>query len=173
MPLTAELAGLQRSAAPVAMAAGDTARAAPATLRAALPAVTSRYQALTEKMAAAREAAPVGDDALRFVDEIDDAATPGTRASGGAAGTDMAMQRRQVAEDLLGPGTGLTKGQATRDPAQLKFEVVTPIVSAHQPTAVISLNCDAAQGSITGHAARACDLEFTRCVFAPELEPTG
>lgn len=48
-------------------------------------------------------------------------ATPGTRGSAGAAGTDMAAQRRASAQSLPVP-IRLTKGQATRDAAQLKFE---------------------------------------------------
>lgn len=51
-------------------------------------------------------------------------ATPGTMGSVGAAGTDMAAQRRTMAADLPNP-IELTKGQASRDPAQLKFEVET------------------------------------------------
>lgn len=48
--------------------------------------------------------------------------TPGTLGSAGAAATDMATQRRALASDLPVP-INLTKGQASRDPAQLKFEV--------------------------------------------------
>lgn len=47
--------------------------------------------------------------------------TPGTMGSVGAAGTDMATQRRALAESLPVP-MRLTRGQASRDPAQLKFE---------------------------------------------------
>lgn len=49
--------------------------------------------------------------------------TPGTMGSVGAAGTDMATQRRTTAE-MLGftDEAALTRGQATRDAAQLKFE---------------------------------------------------
>lgn len=54
----------------------------------------------------------------------DPAATPGTMGSVGAAGTDMATMRRASAADLPVP-IQLTKGQASRDPAQLKFEVET------------------------------------------------
>lgn len=49
------------------------------------------------------------------------AATPGTLGSAGAAATDMALQRRQVAADLPVP-IKLTTGQAERDPVQLSFE---------------------------------------------------
>jgi hypothetical protein len=54
------------------------------------------------------------------------APTPGTRGSVGAAATDAATQRIATAENLgLTGDSGLTLGQATRDPAQLKFEVET------------------------------------------------
>jgi hypothetical protein len=50
--------------------------------------------------------------------------TPGTMGSAGAAGTDLAAQRIATAESIgLTGDAALTKGQATRDPAQLKFEV--------------------------------------------------
>lgn len=49
------------------------------------------------------------------------APTPGTLGSAGAAATDMALQRRQVAADLPVP-IKLTLGQAERDPVQLSFE---------------------------------------------------
>lgn len=49
--------------------------------------------------------------------------TPGTLASGGAAGADMASQRIATAENLGFTGDkALTKGQATRDQQQLRFE---------------------------------------------------
>lgn len=50
--------------------------------------------------------------------------TPGTMASAGAAGTDMAAMRTANAQSFPVP-IRLTKGQASRDPAQLKFEVET------------------------------------------------
>ena len=53
-----------------------------------------------------------------------DLPTPGTMGSVGAAGTDIAAQRRALAESMPAP-IKLTKGQASRDPAQLKFEVET------------------------------------------------
>lgn len=52
--------------------------------------------------------------------------TTGTMGSVGAAGTDMATMRRATANDFPVPlGDKLTKGMASRDPAQLKFEVET------------------------------------------------
>ncbi len=62
--------------------------------------------------------------ALERLRNNEPAPTPGTMGSAGAAGTDMAVQRRALASDLPRP-IQLTKGQATRDPAQLKFEVET------------------------------------------------
>lgn len=47
--------------------------------------------------------------------------TPGTMGSAGAAATDIATQRRMLAEDLPVP-IKLTEGQATRDFAQTQFE---------------------------------------------------
>ena len=47
--------------------------------------------------------------------------TPGTLGSAGAAGADMSAQRVATAEGLPVP-VRLTKGEATRDPAQMKFE---------------------------------------------------
>ncbi|WP_323141277.1 hypothetical protein [Massilia phyllosphaerae] len=52
----------------------------------------------------------------------DPAPTGGTRGSVGAAGTDMATQRAQVADKV---GVDLTLGQATRDQQQLRFEQET------------------------------------------------
>lgn len=61
--------------------------------------------------------------ALEALRRTDDAAqaTPGTMGSAGAAGADMALQRNTTAASLPVP-IRLTKGQASRDPAQLKFE---------------------------------------------------
>jgi EAL domain-containing protein (putative c-di-GMP-specific phosphodiesterase class I) len=43
--------------------------------------------------------------------------------------------------------------------------VATSLNTREQLAAVVSLNCDAAQGVLTGLPARASELEFTRCVF--------
>jgi hypothetical protein len=51
-----------------------------------------------------------------------EAPTPGTKASVGAAGTDLAQQRRQIADQI---GVDLTLGQETRDQPQLRFEQET------------------------------------------------
>lgn len=52
---------------------------------------------------------------------VEAAATPGTMGSVGAAGVDMATQRRAAAAELPVP-IKLTEGQATRDFAQQQFE---------------------------------------------------
>ena len=100
-------------------AAADAARAVPpAAAQVARTAATatrnaadSALQRLPESIRpVAREAQP----------------TPGTLGSAGSAGTDMAAQRRALAESMGFEGdSALTRGQATRDPAQLKFEVET------------------------------------------------
>jgi hypothetical protein len=58
----------------------------------------------------------------RNADPVADTPTPGTKASVGAAGTDMASQRRQIADQV---GVDLTLGQETRDQQQLRFEQET------------------------------------------------
>lgn len=64
--------------------------------------------------------------ALESLRRDPDATTPGTQASGGSAGTDMATQRRVLAESFGFTGeSALTSGQASRNAAQLKFEIET------------------------------------------------
>ena len=58
----------------------------------------------------------------RNADPVADTPTPGTKASVGASGTDMATQRRQIADQV---GIDLTLGQETRDQPQLRFEQET------------------------------------------------
>ncbi len=59
--------------------------------------------------------------ALEALRRDPDSPTPGTQASGGSAGTDMATQRQVLADSFPVP-IRLTKGQASRNDAQLKFE---------------------------------------------------
>lgn len=75
----------------------------------------------------AKEATTLPRRALEALRKPEEAKpTPGTMGSVGAAGTDMATIRRATAEDLGFTGdAALTKGQATRDAAQLKFEAET------------------------------------------------
>lgn len=103
-PLTGQLAGLTAAARPVAAAAGDATRAGAAAVQQAAQRGT---QAVTQRVQAMRQPAA--------------AATPGTMGSMGAAGADMAAQRIATAQGLPEP-IKLTKGQATRDFEQLRFE---------------------------------------------------
>jgi len=50
--------------------------------------------------------------------------------------------------------------------------VAKGVNTREQLAAVVSLNCDAAQGAIAGPPARAAELEFKRCVFDTD-RPTG
>ncbi len=103
--LTAELSAVGRATGAAATAArdlgGTSAQAGIARIRAAAPAIADRVQ--------------------RTLNRTPDspAPTPGTLGSMGAAGTDMASQRRQLADQV---GVKLTAGQATRDQQQLRFE---------------------------------------------------
>lgn len=101
-PMTAELAGLGRGAAPVLRGAGDVAREVPAAVRDAAAPVVERVRAA---MPGATEPTPA----------------PGTMGSVGAAAVDMATQRRAAAADLPVP-VELTKGQADRSFEQQQFE---------------------------------------------------
>lgn len=112
--LAPEAAALGRAARPVATAAADIARAAP----------QQAQQAAQRVAALATSAATTLPRRAREALAKDPAPTPGTMGSAGAAGTDMAAQRIQTAQSMPVP-LQLTKGQATRDPAQLKFEVET------------------------------------------------
>lgn len=99
MPLAPQLAGAGQSARAAIPAAGTAGRAAAATVR----------QKVME--AAARRQAEQGQATP----------TPGTLGSMGAAGTDIATLRRTAAQELPRP-IDLTKGQATRDFEQVRFE---------------------------------------------------
>ena len=116
--LTPQMAGLGRAVGPAATAVRTGAaavadKAAPA-LQAAARVADLAGKNITTLPRRAMEA-------LRS--DPDTAPTPGTMGSVGAAGTDMATMRRTNAEALGFVGDrALTKGQATRDAAQLKFE---------------------------------------------------
>jgi hypothetical protein len=116
-----ELAALHEGAAPVMQAGQDIAAAAPKAVSDAAGAVKNAITSLGGG-------------------EADATATPGTLASAGAAGTDVAAQRAARAEAMPVPIT-LTKGQATRDFAQQRFEQET----AKDPTLGASLRENAAQ----------------------------
>lgn len=118
MPLTAEMGMLGqtvKNAAPAVRAtAGQTAAA---VSRAAAPVAQRVGQvAETVKATPGRVAEAVG---LRR--PAAPTPTPGTAGSAGAAGTDVATMRRVAGEELPVP-VELTKGQATRDFEQLRFE---------------------------------------------------
>jgi hypothetical protein len=72
------------------------------------------------------------------------ATTPGTLGSAGAAATDIARQRVATAESLGYSGErGLTTGMATRDAAQLKFEVEKskdPVLGADLRRRIVNIN---------------------------------
>lgn len=102
MPLTAEMGALGAAAAPARAAAMDTARAGTQAAREAIPAAV---KAVRERIPGAAPSTP----------------TPGTLGSVGAAGVDMATQRRAQAADLPVP-LDLTKGQAERSFEQQRFE---------------------------------------------------
>jgi hypothetical protein len=101
-------------------AAGDAAAAAAQGLTDAAAAGAARVASLAKGVTTLPRRAIA---ALRGTPE-EAGVTPGALGSAGAAATDIAAQRRATAADLPVP-VDLTKGQATRDPAQLKFEIET------------------------------------------------
>lgn len=113
--------------AAVAPALVPAGAAAPATA-----AVADAGRAAAQRVAnLGREATTLPRRALAALTGEEPAAptpTTGTMGSLNAAGTDMAAQRVAAAQSMPVP-IELTKGQASRDPAQLKFEVE----SAKQP----------------------------------------
>ncbi len=117
MPLTAEMgalsAGMRQSAPAVRAATAPVIAGAGRAAEVAKSGAMKTVQAV--KGAPARVAEAVG---LR---EPAAAPTPGTMASGGVAATDIATMRRAAAQELPVP-VDLTKGQATRDFEQLRFE---------------------------------------------------
>lgn len=110
-------------------AAGQAARGAASAARDLTTGSATRVGAAARNVATSaveriREASP--EIAARIERTLgrnpDPAPTPGTRGSVGAAGTDMATQRRQIADQV---GVDLTLGQETRDQQQLRFEQET------------------------------------------------
>jgi len=117
--LTAELSAVGRAAGNAAQAARNTAPAGVAVI-----AGERAAQMAQNTVGRIRAAAPqIADRVERTLRRNPDrtAPTPGTQASGGAAGTDMATMRAQNAESLPVP-IKLTRGQATRDFEQQTFE---------------------------------------------------
>ena len=121
MPLTAELGmlGAGMKAAQPTVAAATRVAAAPVIAGAGRAAEAVQSGAM--KTVQAVKNAP--GRAMEAVGMREPAATPtrGTMASGGAAGTDVATMRQVAASELPVP-VELTKGQATRDFAQQRFE---------------------------------------------------
>ena len=118
----AEVAGMVAPGAAGDVAAGAVAAAGDMAARGA-SAVKTGAQRVAEMSRTATTLPRRALDALRG-DAPEAGPTPGTMASGGAAGTDMAAQRVALAQSLPVP-VKLTKGMATRDADQLKFEVET------------------------------------------------
>ena len=118
----AEVAGMVAPGVAGDVAAGAVAAAGDMAARSA-SAVKTGAQRVAEMSRTATTLPRRALDALRG-DAPEASPTPGTMASGGAAGTDMAAQRVALAQSLPVP-VKLTRGMATRDADQLKFEVET------------------------------------------------
>lgn len=125
IPLTAELSALGRTVAPVARAASDVTMAGGAAAanaaRGAVPAIGRSVASGVERIKAISPA--VASRVERTLSKKKEP-TQGTAGSVGAAAVDMADQRISSAESLPVP-IPLTRGQATRDPNQLRFELET------------------------------------------------
>jgi hypothetical protein len=117
----AAVGSVMQAAVPLVPLAPQLAQAGQA-VRAAAPAASAAGRSTA---ASAREAlrAKVEAAAARRAEAANDASmpTPGTMGSVGAAGTDVATLRRQAGQELPVP-VDLTKGQATRNFEQLRFE---------------------------------------------------
>jgi hypothetical protein len=121
MPLTAELGMLGAGMKAAQPAVAATSRMAAAPVIAGAGRAAEAVQSGAMKTVQAVKNAP--GRAMEAVGMRESAATPtrGTMASGGAAGTDVATMRQVAASELPVP-VELTKGQATRDFAQQRFE---------------------------------------------------
>lgn len=104
IPLTGELSALARAGGAAAPSVG------------AIPAAARNAAGN-----AARAVAEVPAKVAEMLPGAESAATPGTRPSLAAGGTDVAAMRRANAQGLPEP-IALTEGQATRDYAQQRFE---------------------------------------------------
>lgn len=121
MPLTAEMGMLGqavKNASPAIQAATRSA-AAPVVAGAGRAAEVAKSAAM-DTVQAVKNAPGRAMEAVGLRDATPQP-TPGTMASGGAAGTDVATMRQMAAQELPVP-VDLTKGQATRDFGQLRFE---------------------------------------------------
>jgi hypothetical protein len=107
IPIAPILPGLAQPAARSASNARPVMQASTeATAAVMRDAVKAAEEHLATKRAAPEQAKP----------------TPGTMGSVGAAGTDIATQRMMLADELLPENAKLTKGQATRNFEQQRFE---------------------------------------------------
>lgn len=116
-PMAGEMGMVGRAVEPVKAAASDVSRAA----------VSATRDAGTSAVERIRSAAPaIADRVERTLNRnpAPETPTPGTMGGVGSAGTDMATQRRALAQDLPVP-IELTKGQAERTLEQQRFEQET------------------------------------------------
>jgi hypothetical protein len=108
-----EAGALHAGATPIVQAVRGAARATPAAVADVVGAVKSGAGAVADAAGAAVDRVRGNAPAAR--------ATPGTMGSAGAAGTDVAAQRVALGQQMDVP-IELTKGQATRDFEQQRFE---------------------------------------------------
>lgn len=128
IPMAGELGAAARTAAAGlrGVPAGVAARAGAEGAARAVggePAAAGVARAIEAAPAAARKVTTIPRRALEAI-QRPAATAPGQRGSVGAAGTAPELQRRALAESFPAP-IPLTRGQATREPVQLKFEVET------------------------------------------------
>lgn len=121
MPLAGEIAGVARAASTLK----PTAQAVPAIAR---NTVGAAAEAVAERAGSVRDT--LSGQVNSLLGREAPKPTPGTMGSAGAAGVDMATQRRMAAQELPVP-IDLTEGQATRNFSQQRFEQET----AKSPTA--------------------------------------
>lgn len=119
MPMTAEMGLLSAGMKQAQPAISATSRAVTAPVISGAGHAAEAVQATASKAGQAIGSIPgkVGE----MVGIKTPEPTPGTMASVGAAGTDVAAMRRAAAQELPVP-VDLTEGQATRDFGQLRFE---------------------------------------------------
>lgn len=121
MPMTAELGAIGAGMKAAAPAAAVAARSASAPVMAGAGRAAQAVQ--SGAMQAVQVAKNMPAKAMEMVGAKTPVArpTPGTGASVGAAAVDLAAARQMAAQELPVP-VNLTKGQATRDFGQLRFE---------------------------------------------------
>lgn len=116
MPLTAELGMLGQASKSI------TPIIKPATAAVVAPTVANLGKAAEMAKSGAMDTVQaVKNMSSKIMGDATEQVTPGTQASVGSAGVDAATIRQMAAQDLPVP-VDLTKGQATRDFGQLRFE---------------------------------------------------